>query len=155
MEDFKAIRIMLVEDDPGDQKLIKRSLQQQKISNDIIVANDAEEAIEYLAKAKNNDEQFPFPDIILLDLNMPGIGGKEFLRRIKEDASLDTIPVVILTTSDSERDILDTYKLHASGYIKKPVSLDGFQKIIENLEEYWFVVCKRVSTESMQWTTKA
>ena len=155
MENLKAIRIMLVEDDPGDQKLIKQSLQKQKISNEIIIANDAEEALEYLGKAKNDNEKFPFPDIILLDLNMPGIGGKEFLRLIKEDDDLDTIPAIILTTSDSDQDILDSYKLHASGYIKKPVSLDGFQKIINDLEEYWFVICRRVSAESLQWTTNA
>ena len=155
MEDLKAIRIMLVEDDPGDQKLIKQSLQKQKISNEVVVANDAEEALEYLEKAKNNDKNHPFPDIILLDLNMPGIGGKEFLKRIKEDDDLDTIPAIILTTSDSDQDILDTYKLHASGYIKKPVSLEGFQEIIKNLEEYWFVICRRVSAERLQWTTNA
>jgi CheY-like chemotaxis protein len=152
MEDVKAIKIMLVEDDLGDQKLIKQSLKKQKICNEVNIANDAEEALEYLEKAKSDSKNYPFPDIILLDLNMPGIGGKEFLRRIKEDGDLDTIPTIILTTSDSDQDILDSYKLHASGYIKKPVSLEGFQKIIKDLEEYWFVICRRVSTESLQWT---
>jgi CheY-like chemotaxis protein len=155
MEDVKAIKIMLVEDDLGDQKLIKQSLKKQKICNEVFVANDAEEALEYLEKAKSDSEKYPLPDIILLDLNMPGIGGKEFLRRIKEDDDLDTIPTIILTTSDSDQDILDSYKLHASGYIKKPVSLEGFQKIIKDLEEYWFVICRRVSAESLQWTASA
>jgi CheY-like chemotaxis protein len=83
---------------------------------------------------------------------MPGIGGKGFLKQIKEDRDLDIIPVVILTTSDSDQDILDSYKLHASGYIKKPVSLEGFNKVIQDLEEYWFVICRRVTTEQLQWT---
>jgi two-component system response regulator len=152
MEDLKPIRIMLVEDDPGDQKLIKTSLSSQKISNEVCTAETAEEALEYLSAGKAGDSDCPMPDLILLDLNMPGIGGKEFLRRIKADDQLDTIPVIILTTSDSDRDILDSYKLHASGYIKKPVSLEGFRKIISELEEYWFVVCRRVSKEQLQWT---
>jgi CheY-like chemotaxis protein len=75
---------------------------------------------------------------------MPGMGGKEFLRRIKADEGLDTIPVVILTTSDSEQDIIESYKLHASGYIKKPVALKDLQEVICGLEEYWFAVCKQV-----------
>lgn len=143
---------MLVEDDAGDQKLIRQSLLKQKISNEVHVANDAEEALEYLASAKGDNQENPMPDLILLDLNMPGIGGKEFLKRIKDDPELDTIPVVILTTSDSDQDIMDSYKLHASGYIKKPVSLEGFNKIIRELEEYWFVICRRVTTEQLEWT---
>ena len=152
MEDLRAIRIMLVEDDAGDQKLIRQSLLKQKISNEVHAANDAEEALEYLASAKGDNQENPMPDLILLDLNMPGIGGKEFLKRIKDDPELDTIPVVILTTSDSDQDIMDSYKLHASGYIKKPVSLEGFNKFIRELEEYWFVICRRVTTEQLQWT---
>ena len=143
---------MLVEDDAGDQKLIKQSLLKQKISNEVNIASNAEEALAYLAKAKDDSDSYPLPDLILLDLNMPGIGGKEFLKRIKNDQDLDIIPVVILTTSDSDQDILDSYKLHASGYIKKPVSLEGFNKIIRELEEYWFVICKRVTTEQLQWS---
>ena len=84
------------------------------------------------------------PDLILLDLNMPGMGGKELLKRIKADSRLDTIPVVILTTSDSDQDIIETYKLHASGYIKKPVTLQGFQEVFAQLEGYWFTICRRV-----------
>jgi len=153
MEDLRPIRIMLVEDDPGDQKLIRNSLSEQRISNEVCVAETAEEALEYLSAGKKGDKEHPMPDLILLDLNMPGIGGKEFLRCIKADDDLDTIPVVILTTSDSEQDILESYKLHASGYIKKPVSLEGFREIMHDLEEYWFVICRRVSKEQAQWIT--
>lgn len=152
MEQSEPIEIMLVEDDPGDQKLIKQSLLKQRIRNEIHITGTAEEALEFLAKAKDGIDNFPMPDLILLDLNMPGIGGKEFLKRIKEDDKLDTIPVVILTTSDSDQDILDSYKLHASGYIKKPVSLDGFKEIFHNLQEYWFVICKIVPKEQLLCT---
>lgn len=144
MRNLRPVRIMLVEDDPGDQKLIKNSLVQQRISNELFIAGTAEDALDYLAGSKAGDVECPKPDLILLDLNMPGMGGKEFLRRIKADDQLDTIPAVILTTSDLEQDILDSYKLHASGYVKKPVTLDGFEKVMRELEEYWFVICKRV-----------
>lgn len=152
MEDLRPITIMLVEDDPGDQKLIRQSLLKQRISNEVRIVNTAEEALEYLSKAKDGNSECPVPDLILLDLNMPGIGGKEFLRRIKTDDELDIIPVVILTTSDSDNDILDSYKLHAAGYIKKPISLEGFKEVMRELEEYWFVICRRVSKEQPQWT---
>jgi len=149
MTPIKPITIMLVEDDPGDQKLIKQSLLKQRISNEIHITSTGEEALEFLEKAKDDVDGFPVPDLILLDLNMPGIGGKEFLKCIKADNQLDTIPVVILTTSDSDQDIIDSYKLHASGYIKKPVSLIGFKDVLRDLEEYWFVICKRVTKEQM------
>lgn len=152
MGELKPIRIMLVEDDKGDQKLISKSLTSQRISNEVTVAGTAEEALEYLSNSKAGDSDYPKPELILLDLNMPGIGGKEFLRRIKADNELDTIPIVILTTSDAEQDVIDSYKLHASGYVKKPVTLEGFQQIINKLEEYWFAICKRVSSEQLQST---
>ena len=143
---------MLVEDDPGDQKLIKTSLLHQRVSNEVFVAENSEEALEYLSNSKTGDVKCPKPDLILLDLNMPGMGGKEFLKRIKDDDELDTIPVVILTTSDLDQDVLDSYKLHASGYVKKPVTLDGFEQVMRELEEYWFVICRRVSQSQLSWT---
>lgn len=152
MRNLKPVRIMLVEDDPGDQKLIKNSLVQQRISNELFIAGTAEDALDYLAGSKAGDVECPKPDLILLDLNMPGMGGKEFLRRIKADDQLDTIPAVILTTSDLEQDILDSYKLHASGYVKKPVTLDGFEEVMRELEEYWFVICKRVPENQLSCT---
>lgn len=154
MEDLKPIKILLVEDDPGDQKLIKKSLLSQNIVNEVLVAESGEEALDYLTAGKAGDGEKSVPELILLDLNMPGIGGKEFLRRIKADDVLDTIPVVILTTSDSDQDVLDSYKLHASGYIKKPVTLLDFQKVMDTLEEYWFAICKRVSQTQLQCTGK-
>ena len=144
MEMFKSVVILLVEDDQGDQKLIKSSLSSEKIINELHVANNAEEALEYLQSSKNNNDETPMPDLILLDLNMPGMGGKEFLREIKSDNELCKIPVVILTTSDTEQDILESYKLQAAGYINKPVRLKEFQEVMRDLTEYWFVICKQV-----------
>ena len=144
MDTFKAAVILLVEDDPGDQKLIKTSLLNEKIINEVHIANSGEEALKYLQHSKNFDVEAPMPDLILLDLNMPGMSGKEFLRQIKSDDEIRSIPVVILTTSDSDKDILESYKLQAAGYIKKPMSLEELQNVMLNLSEYWFVICKRV-----------
>jgi CheY-like chemotaxis protein len=144
MNEFKAVVILVVEDDLGDQKLIKQSLRNDMVANDLRIASSAEKAMEYLERSKAGDEECPMPDLILLDLNMPGIGGKELLRTVKADPQLDTIPVVILTTSDSEKDILESFKLQAAGYVRKPVTLEEFQKVLSDLADYWFLVCKQV-----------
>ena len=145
---LEPIRILLVEDDPGDQKLISLSIRNQKLANEVFTVESGEQALEYLEGAKSGDTSRPVPDLILLDLNMPGMGGKEFLRRLKDDEVLDTIPVVILTTSDADQDILDSYKLHASGYVKKPVELREFQEVMRALGSYWFVICRRAMQPS-------
>jgi CheY-like chemotaxis protein len=147
MDQFEPATILLVEDDAGDQKLIRQSLRKERIANELIIVNSADEAMEYLNRTKQSDVQCPLPDLILLDLNMPGMEGKTFLKSIKDDAELDVIPVVILTTSDSERDILESFKLQASGYIRKPVTLDEFQRVIEDLTDYWFVICKHIERD--------
>lgn len=142
---LKGAVILLVEDDQGDQKLIRSSMFQEKIVNDLRIVSSGEQALEYLQRSRSGDKQSPIPDLILLDLNMPGMGGKELLKQVKQDEDLKFIPIVVLTTSDSEQDIMDSYKLYASGYIKKPISLRGFQEVMQNLEEYWFMVCKPFS----------
>jgi CheY-like chemotaxis protein len=147
MDGLEPLAILLVEDDPADQKLIKTSLRNQKIANDLYVVNSGEEGMDFLHRHGNYGNGTPQPDLILLDLNMPGMGGKEFLRRIKGDENLKQIPVVILTTSDAERDIIDSYKLQASGYVRKPVTLDAFKEAMKKLKEYWFLLCKRVPKE--------
>jgi two-component system response regulator len=152
MNIYKAVTIMLVEDDPGDQKLIKTSLNSQRITNTPVVASSAEEALAYLEKSKTDENVMP--DLILLDLNMPGIGGREFLRLIKSDHELETIPVVILTTSESDKDILESFRLQAAGYIKKPVALADFQEVMQTLSDYWFTVCKRITHEPNKQDTK-
>lgn len=141
---LQSVIILLIEDDPGDQKLTKKSLLDAKIVNDVIITESGEQALDYLERSQNGDSQSPRPDLILLDLNMPGMGGMEFLKRVKSSDEFGMIPVVVLTTSDLDRDIRESYKLQASGYIKKPVTLAGFQTMMQNLQEYWFNVCKRV-----------
>lgn len=144
MYEYKPGVIMVVEDDPADQKLIRNSFKTQKISNELIVMDSCEMALEYLQDAKDPTKENEMPDLILLDLNLPGMDGKEFLKRVKADDDLVTIPVVVLTTSDADNDVLDTFKLQASGYVKKPVDFMEFKEVIFDLGEYWFTVCKRV-----------
>jgi CheY-like chemotaxis protein len=139
---MEPINLLLVEDDPADQKLIKLSLKNQKIANDIHCVSCGEEALDYLNHRNGFNGNAPKPDLILLDLNMPGMGGKEFLKLIKANEEQKTIPVIILTTSDSERDIIESYQLQASGYVHKPVTLDEFKGVMEKIEDYWFVMCR-------------
>jgi len=142
MEELRPATILLVEDDSGDQKLIKVSLKNQKIANELYIVGSGEEGMEFLYHRGNYSAETPLPDLILLDLKMPGMGGKEFLRRIKQDEKMKKIQVVILTSSDSEKDILDSYNLQASGYVKKPVELDDFKRVVKEIEAYWFIICK-------------
>jgi CheY-like chemotaxis protein len=144
MNQLREAVILLIEDDVGDQKLIRQSLESGRIANELYITRAAEEALEYLQKSKNNNAEYPLPDLILLDLYMPGMGGMNFLSAIKKDELLDTIPVVVLTTSDSDQDILESFKLQASGYVKKPVSLEEFRRVMESLTDYWFVICRRI-----------
>ncbi|MDY6834649.1 MAG: response regulator [Chloroflexota bacterium] len=143
MDDLAPVNILLVEDDPGDQKLVKISLKSQMIANDLHIVGDGEQALEYLDYCKTPVNGVELPHLILLDLNMPGMNGKEFLKRIKEDSALRGIPVVILTTSDSEKDILESYNLQASGYVRKPVDITEFKEVMRRIGEYWFVICRR------------
>ena len=147
MEELAPLVILLVEDDLADQKLIKISLRNEKIANDLYTVQTGEEGMDFLYRCGKYSDDTPQPDLILLDLNMPGMGGKEFLRRIKEDERLKQIPVVILTTSEAEKDIIDSYKLQASGYVHKPVTLEEFKEAMKKLKEYWFLLCKRVPKE--------
>jgi two-component system response regulator len=144
MDGLEPVAILLVEDDLADQKLIKISLRNEKIANALYTVQTGEEGMDFLYCRGKYSNGTPQPDLILLDLNMPGMGGKEFLRQIKEDERLKQIPVVILTTSEAEKDIIDSYKLQASGYVHKPVTLEEFKEAMKKLKEYWFLLCKRV-----------
>jgi CheY-like chemotaxis protein len=152
MENFKSVNILLVEDDPGDQKLIKNSMLEQRMTNKLYIVSTGEEALEYLKKSKEGNNENPWPELILLDLNMPGMGGMEFLRQIKSSEDFNMIPVVILTTSDSEQDVLESYKLQAAGYVRKPVLLDEFCNIAKDISEYWFTLCMRISHRPLSCT---
>ena len=127
---------MLVEDSQADARLIKEVFRDEKIMVDLDIARDGEEAMEYLLSEGNN------PDLVILDLNLPRKDGREVLAEIKENKSLRTIPVVILTTSQSEEDIIKSYKLNANCYVTKPIDLDQFIKIIKSLDEFWFSAVK-------------
>ncbi len=144
MYEFKPVVILLVEDDPGDQKLVKQSFREEHIANELKIVDCMEGAMEYLERSRLGHQECPMPDLILLDLNMPGMGGKELLKAIKADTEFNVIPVVILTTSDSEEDVIESFRLQAAGYVRKPVTLEGFQKAIADLTDYWFIVCKHI-----------
>jgi two-component system, chemotaxis family, response regulator Rcp1 len=131
------VEILLVEDNPGDIRLTQEALKEGKVLNNFWVVNDGEEALEFLHRADR-----PRPDIILLDLNLPRMDGRELLGRIKADPELKRIPVVILTTSQAEQDILRSYDLHANCYITKPVDLDQFMVVVRSVENFWFTIVR-------------
>jgi two-component system, chemotaxis family, response regulator Rcp1 len=135
------IEILLVEDNPGDVRLIKEVFKDAKIYNAMQVAYDGETAMEILRrKGEYMDESYP--DLILLDLNLPKKDGREVLREIKEDENLKCIPVVILTTSNAEEDLIETYKMNANCYITKPVDLDQFINVVKSIENFWLSIVK-------------
>lgn len=137
----KPIDILLVEDNPGDVRLTKEALQDAKVLNEIYVARDGIEAIKFLHK-EGSFAHVRLPDLILLDLNLPKKDGREVLAEIKEDQKLKHIPVVVLTSSKADEDIIRSYNLHANAYVTKPVDLNQFVRIIHALEEFWFTVVK-------------
>ena len=137
----KDIEILLVEDNPGDVRLTKEALKDCKMRNTLYVVEDGEEALSFLYKEGKYTDA-PHPDLILLDLNLPKKNGKEVLYEIKEDPRLKRIPVVILTTSKAEEDILKTYDLHANCYITKPVDFDQFISVVRKIEDFWFTIVK-------------
>lgn len=137
----KPVDILLVEDNPGDVRLTKEALRDAKVLNEIYVARDGVEAMEFLRR-EGAFAQAPFPDLILLDLNLPRKDGREVLAEVKKDPKLKRIPVVVLTTSKADEDIVRSYNLHANAYITKPVDLNRFAEIIHALEEFWFTVVK-------------
>ena len=139
--DALAVDILLVEDNPGDVRLTKEALRDAKVLNEIFIARDGVEAMEILRR-KGKFSKVPLPDLILLDLNLPKKDGREVLAEIKEDPILKHIPVVILTTSKADEDIIKTYNLHANAYITKPVDLNRFAEIIHVLNEFWFTIVK-------------
>jgi len=132
----KPVEILLVEDNEGDVGLIEEVFEEAKIRNNIHVAEDGEEAILFL-HGEGKFSGSPRPDIILLDLNLPKKDGREVLKEIKEDNNLKNIPVVILTTSNAEKDILRAYDLHANAYITKPLDFDQFIKVVGSIENFW------------------
>ncbi len=135
------IDILLVEDNPGDVRLTKEALSDAKVLNTLTVAVDGLEALAALRR-EGQFADAPRPDIILLDLNLPRKDGRAVLAEIKEDPELRRIPVVVLTTSKAEEDVLRTYDLHANCYITKPIDLEQFITVVKSIEDFWFTVVK-------------
>jgi len=130
---------LLVEDNIADQKLTERAFKKSKKTIDLKIVDSGNEAINYLHQLPpyDNKQLSPIPDIILMDINMPGLDGKQTLRRIRNSQAIKYIPIIMLTTSNEERDILDSYKLGANAYITKPHNIDEFQNLIGKLEDFW------------------
>jgi chemotaxis family two-component system response regulator Rcp1 len=139
--DAQPIEVLLVEDSPGDVRLTQEALKDAKVHLNLQIARDGIEAMSLL-KQEGGYANSPRPDLILLDLNLPRKDGREVLREIKESPTLKSIPVVILTTSASNADILQSYMLHANCYITKPVNLDGFIKVVKTIDRFWLSVVK-------------
>jgi len=137
----KPVDILLVEDNPGDVRLAKEALKDSKVRNIVYSVEDGVEAMAFLRKQGKYADK-PRPDLILLDLNLPRKNGKEVLAEIKNDIDLMRIPVVILTVSSSEEDILNSYNLHANCYITKPIDLDQFMKVVRTIENFWLTIVK-------------
>ncbi|AQL41382.1 two-component system response regulator [Halorientalis sp. IM1011] len=135
------IEVLLAEDNPGDVKLTQKAFEQGNVMNNLHVVNDGIEAMQYL-RQENEYADSPRPDLILLDLNMPRKDGKEVLKDIKDDPELKRIPVVILTSSEAEEDIVSSYDLHANAYLTKPVDFDGFLEVVNTIEDFWLTVVK-------------
>lgn len=135
------VEILLVEDNPGDIRLIVEVLKEGKINNNLSVVEDGEQALAYLRREGGYQHSI-VPDIILLDLNLPKINGTEVLAEIKKDPLLKYIPVIILTTSEAEQDILKAYDLHANCYITKPVNLEQFLTVVRSIENFWLTIVK-------------
>lgn len=135
------IEVLLIEDDPGDVELTETTLSKSKLKINLRVVNDGEEALAYLHQEGQYTDTIR-PSLILLDLNLPGLSGREILQVIKSDPKLGCIPVVVLTTSDADIDILESYKLGANCYVTKPIGLKEFTKIVQSIESFWFTVVK-------------
>ena len=138
---IKPIEILLVEDNPGDVRLTREALRENKVNNNLHVAVDGVDALDFLFRRGKYVDAL-HPDLVLLDLNLPKKNGREVLAEVKADPLLRRIPVVILTTSDAEQDILASYDLHANCYITKPVDLDRFIEVVKSIEGFWLCVVK-------------
>ena len=138
-DNVRPIEILLIEDNPGDADLAREALETSKLYNSLHVVGDGEEAMAFL---QNQGEyaDAPHPDLILLDLNLPKKDGREVLEEVKADGALRRVPVVVLTTSSDEQDILKSYNLHANCYITKPIDLEQFTRVVQSIQDFWFSI---------------
>jgi CheY-like chemotaxis protein len=140
-EPVHTIEVLLVEDDPGDVLLTKDAFADNKVKNNLHVVSDGEEAVAYLRRQEPHGDAVR-PDLVLLDLNLPRKDGREVLKDIKADPELRSIPVVVLTTSEADEDILNSYDLHANAYVTKPVDFDSFIRIVRQIDDFFVSVVK-------------
>jgi CheY-like chemotaxis protein len=138
---LNAIDVLLVDDDPGDTLMIREAFADNKVRNELACVADGVEAMQYLRR-EGRYGSAPRPDLILLDLNLPRKDGREVLAEIKGDPVLSTIPVVVLTTSHAEEDVLRSYQLHANAYVTKPVDFDRFIQVVRQIDEFFVTVVK-------------
>jgi chemotaxis family two-component system response regulator Rcp1 len=137
----RPVEILLVEDNAGDVRLAREGLRECKLLNNLSVAEDGVKALAFLRR-EGEYAQAPRPDLIMLDLNLPRMDGREVLKEIKEDDDLKSIPVVILTTSKAEEDIVKSYALHANCYVTKPLAIEQFINVVQAIETFWFTIVK-------------
>jgi CheY-like chemotaxis protein len=137
----RVIEILLVEDDPGDELITREAFEHNKLKNNLHVAHDGEEGLDFLYQ-RGAHEDAPRPDLVLLDLNLPKYDGRQLLQQVKSDPDLSRIPVVVLTTSAAEEDIMRSYELHANAYVTKPVDLDQFMSAVRQIDEFFVQVVR-------------
>lgn len=137
----RQVEILLIDDDPVDVRLTTEQLATSKLRNRVSWAKDGIQALQYLRR-EGEFADAPFPDLILLDLNMPRMDGHGFLAEVKNDPVLATIPIVVVTTSDADRDIIESYRLHANAYVTKPIGLEQMGKVVRAIEGFWFDVVR-------------
>lgn len=137
----RPVRILLVEDNPADVRLTREAMKEAKVRNELNVALDGEDALDYLHK-RGKHADVKRPDVILLDLNLPRKSGLEVLKEIKEDDELKRIPVVVITSSKAEQDIVRTYNLHANCFVTKPVDLNQFLEVVRSIEDFWLSIVR-------------
>ncbi len=141
MENLKIVEILLIEDNPGDAWFTQAALKGGKLRNNLHMVYDGAEASDFLFK-RNQYSNAPRPDLIILDLNLPKKNGQEVLAEIKADPSLKSIPVIVLTISKAEEDIIRSYKLHANCFLNKPIDLNKFLEVVKSIEDIWLTIVK-------------
>ena len=141
MEHLKLVEILLIEDNPGDARLTREALKDGKVKNNLHIVYDGVEATDFLFK-RNEYQNAPRPDLIILDLNLPKKNGQEVLAEIKADDSLKSIPVIILTISKADEDIIKSYHLHANCFLIKPIDLNKFFEVVKSIEDFWLTLVK-------------
>lgn len=139
---IEPIEVLLVEDDPGDVLMTQEAFADHKLVSNLRVVSDGEQALAYLRREGEHADA-PRPDLVLLDLNLPRVDGREVLAAIKADESLKTIPVVVLTTSEAEQDVVDSYRLHANAYVTKPVDFSQFLNVVRQIDDFFLTVVRR------------